>query len=118
MPAETVNVKAYLDQIRQQVDSLLDTYLPKEDAEPQLLHKAMRYSVMAGGKRLRPILAYSAYEYCGGERKGTDLAIHPAMAALGPRLAETGVPAVLAMQGKISLSTAEDFMPAKETPSK
>jgi hypothetical protein len=35
----------------------------------------------------------------------------PAMAALGPRLAEAGVPAVLAMQGKISLSTAEDFMP-------
>lgn len=82
MPAETVNVKAYLDQIRQQVDHLLDIYLPPEDAEPQLLHEAMRYSVMAGGKRLRPILAYTAYEYCDGDTEGADLAIHPAMAAL------------------------------------
>jgi geranylgeranyl diphosphate synthase type II len=82
MPAEAINVKSYLEKLREQVDRLLDRYLPPEDAEPQLLHKAMRYSVMAGGKRLRPVLAYTAYEYCGGSLAGDDLTIYPAMAAL------------------------------------
>ena len=37
------------------------------DLEPTDLHQAMRYSVMAGGKRIRPILAVSSYHACGGE---------------------------------------------------
>lgn len=82
MPAETVNTKAYLDKLRTETDRLLNRYLPAEDADPGQLHAAMRYSVMAGGKRLRPILAHSTYEYCGGATDGEDLAIHFAMAAL------------------------------------
>jgi geranylgeranyl diphosphate synthase type II len=42
----------------------------------------MRYSVMAGGKRLRPILALAAYDYCGGDRAGAHESVYPAMAAL------------------------------------
>jgi len=61
---------------------LLERYLPSAEVEPKILHEAMRYSTLAGGKRLRPILAYSAYEYCGGETEGSDLPIHYAMAAL------------------------------------
>ncbi len=82
MPAEATNVISYLDKVRKMTDRLLDGYMPSEEAEPQLLHRAMRYSVMAGGKRLRPILAYAAYEYCGGETGGDNLTIHRAMAAL------------------------------------
>ncbi len=38
------------------VDTALDRYLPSEDAPPADVHRAMRHSVFAGGKRLRPIL--------------------------------------------------------------
>jgi len=48
------------------VDKALDEMLPAEDNEPAILHKAMRYSVFAGGKRIRPILAMTAAEIVGG----------------------------------------------------
>ncbi len=48
------------------VDRALDGYLPKASVKPATLHKAMRYSLFAGGKRLRPILALAAAEACGG----------------------------------------------------
>ncbi len=82
MPAETTDVKVYLEKVRRLADELLGRYLPGEAVPPQSLHRAMRYSVMAGGKRLRPILAYATYEYCGGDVDGEDLGIHYAMAAL------------------------------------
>ncbi|MFQ5452808.1 MAG: polyprenyl synthetase family protein [Candidatus Zixiibacteriota bacterium] len=82
MRAETIDTKLYIDKVRKLVDDLLDRYLPAEDISPQSLHKAMRYSVMAGGKRFRPVLAYASYEYCGGGTTGENLSIHYAMAAL------------------------------------
>jgi geranylgeranyl diphosphate synthase type II len=82
MPAETVQVRSYLKKVRQQVDGFLDRHLPSQETDPEQLHQAMRYSVMAGGKRLRPVLAHAAYEYCGGRFDGDDLPIHRAMAAL------------------------------------
>ena len=63
-------------------DRLLNEFLPSEETEPTTLHKAMRYSVMAGGKRLRPILALAAYDYCGGDRSRARQTVYPAMAAL------------------------------------
>jgi geranylgeranyl diphosphate synthase type II len=50
-----------------EVDSALDRFLPKEKERPSTIHSAMRYSVFAGGKRLRPILCIAAAEACGGE---------------------------------------------------
>lgn len=82
MPAIVVNIQEYIRERSASVDSLLDRYLPSEEAEPRRLHEAMRYSVMAPGKRLRPILALLAYEHCGGDATGTDRPIHFAMAAL------------------------------------
>ena len=82
MPAEAVEAKTYLENGKALVDRLLDRYLPSGEVEPKSLHEAMRYSVMAGGKRLRPILALAAYEYCGGNLEGDDLPIHCAAAAL------------------------------------
>ncbi len=49
------------------VEAALQRYLPKPTAKPQTIHKAMRYSLFAGGKRLRPILCLAAAESCGGE---------------------------------------------------
>jgi geranylgeranyl diphosphate synthase type II len=48
------------------VDKALNRFLPKASAKPATIHKAMRYSLFAGGKRLRPILCLAAAEACGG----------------------------------------------------
>jgi geranylgeranyl diphosphate synthase type II len=62
-----MNLKAYLRSRQKEVDHALDRYLPKASTKPTTLHKAMRYSLFAGGKRLRPILCLAAAEACGGK---------------------------------------------------
>ena len=57
----------YLAGKKRQIDSFLDKYLPSEEDFPPRIHKAMRYTLFAGGKRLRPILAMAACEAVGGE---------------------------------------------------
>ena len=49
------------------IDEALDRYLPSEESFPPSIHRAMRYSLFAGGKRLRPILAIASCEAVGGE---------------------------------------------------
>ena len=61
-----MNLKAYLRSRRKEIDQALDHYLPKTNVKPATLHKAMRYSLFAGGKRLRPILCLAAAEACRG----------------------------------------------------
>lgn len=48
-----------------QVERLLDGHLPAANTEPVVLHEALRYAVMDGGKRIRPLLALAAGELCG-----------------------------------------------------
>ncbi|KJS17444.1 MAG: geranyl transferase [Peptococcaceae bacterium BRH_c4b] len=48
------------------VDRALEEYLPTDGTHPAVIHEAMRYSLFAGGKRLRPVLALSASEVAGG----------------------------------------------------
>jgi geranylgeranyl diphosphate synthase type II len=60
------DLAGYVSAKREKVDGALDRYLPPEDASPDTLHKAMRYSVFSGGKRIRPVLCMAAYEACGG----------------------------------------------------
>lgn len=60
-------MKDYLASRQKMVDDALQAYLPKQNVKPKTIHKAMRYSVFAGGKRLRPILCLAAGECCGGE---------------------------------------------------
>ncbi len=61
------DLKSYLEERRSRVDQALGEFLPLETAEPAGLHEAMRYSLFAGGKRIRPILAIGAFEALGGE---------------------------------------------------
>ena len=68
----------YLERKRQDVDRFLESVMPKEATAPETLHKAMRYSLFAAGKRVRPILAIAAYEAIGGSSP----AILPCAAAL------------------------------------
>ncbi|HVP35478.1 MAG TPA: farnesyl diphosphate synthase [Terriglobales bacterium] len=60
----------YIKKKREIVNQALDKYLPDGSREPKSLHKAMRYSVFAGGKRLRPILAIASFEAVGGKGGG------------------------------------------------
>ncbi len=61
-------------EVRTQVDTFLDEYLPPQDRHPALLNSAMRYAVFSGGKRVRPLLVYLGYglekgEYPHGNRE-------------------------------------------------
>ncbi len=68
-------LKNYLKDRRKEVDSALRSFLPANRTRPGTIHDAMRYSVFAGGKRLRPILCLAAAEACGGR---VELALPPA----------------------------------------
>jgi geranylgeranyl diphosphate synthase type II len=71
------DLKPWLRAKQKEVDAALGRFLPRESAKPQTIHKAMRYSVFAGGKRLRPILCLAAAEACGGDAQN---ALAPACA--------------------------------------
>jgi geranylgeranyl diphosphate synthase, type II len=59
------HLEVYLQERRRLVDAALDGFLPSEDTRPPSVHRAMRYSVLAGGKRLRPILVIAGAEVVG-----------------------------------------------------
>jgi len=57
-----MDIRPYLDRKREEVDRLLDSVVPDTKLAPTTLHEAIRYSLFAGGKRIRPILAIAAAE--------------------------------------------------------
>lgn len=66
----SVDVAAYLKERAAAVDEALERALPPETEPPATLHRAMRYSVFAGGKRLRPALVIAGAEAVGGPVDG------------------------------------------------
>jgi geranylgeranyl diphosphate synthase, type II len=70
-------LESYLRERSSEVDSALDRLLPKTSVKPATIHRAIRYSLFAGGKRMRPILCLAAAEACAGSY---DNAIFPACA--------------------------------------
>jgi len=85
----------YLAERRRLVDQALARFLPPEDAYPPTIHEAMRYSVFAGGKRLRPILVIAGAEAGGG-------------------LAQDVLPAACAMELIHTYSLIHDDLPAMD----
>jgi geranylgeranyl diphosphate synthase, type II len=73
-----LDLDAYLGARRRLVDAALERVLPGEDVPPATVHRAMRYSVLAGGKRLRPVLVIAGAEAVGGAAE----AVMPAACAL------------------------------------
>ena len=55
-----MSIPRFFESDRAGIEEALDRLLPKEEAQPASIHKAMRYSVFAGGKRIRPILCLEA----------------------------------------------------------
>lgn len=60
----------YLERLKKKVDDALESIMPPADSYPDRLVSAMRYSLFAGGKRIRPILVIAAAEAAGGTAEG------------------------------------------------
>jgi len=59
-------IKDYLEKVAKVTDETLERVLPSESIYPESIHKLMRYSTFAGGKRIRPSLVLATHEACGG----------------------------------------------------
>src|SRR5215211_7271629 len=90
-----MELKAYLAERQKRIDRALNDFLPKADVRPATIHKAMRYSVFAGGKRLRPILCLEAAEACAGN-------------------AESALPAACAIECIHTYSLIHDDLPSMD----
>ena len=62
-----MQLDALWKEVRTEVDSFLDGFLPPAECRPSILNRAMRYAVFPGGKRVRPLLVYLGYELERGE---------------------------------------------------
>src|SRR6266481_3098265 len=65
--AGTFDLQNFLAAKTAAVNAALDRLLPSEKSKPATIHRAMRYSLFAGGKRIRPALCLAAAEACGGK---------------------------------------------------
>src|ERR1041384_5206637 len=65
--ARPFDLQTYLESRSSAVNQALDRFLPKASTRPATIHRAMRYSLFAGGKRMRPALCLAAAEACGGD---------------------------------------------------
>ncbi len=72
-----MDIKTLIKESAAKVEARLNELLPGEDVAPVTLHKAMRYSIFAGGKRIRPLLCLEAAKACGGSE---DAALNAACA--------------------------------------
>src|SRR5712664_3678897 len=72
-----MKLSSFFEEDRKAVDSALDRLLPPESAPPSSIHRAVRYSVFAGGKRLRPVLCLESARIFDAD---VAPALHPACA--------------------------------------
>jgi geranylgeranyl diphosphate synthase type II len=72
-----MKLSSFFEEDRKAVDSALDRLLPPESAPPSSIHRAVRYSVFAGGKRLRPVLCLESARIFDAD---ITPALHPACA--------------------------------------
>ena len=61
-----MNLREEINQKAQEIDNILERYLPREEGYQTTVFEAMNYSVRAGGKRLRPMLMQETYRRFGG----------------------------------------------------
>lgn len=73
-----MSFKERLDKRTEEIEDIIEAYLPKEEGFQKTVIEAMNYSVLAGGKRLRPMLMQEVYRFFGG----TGQIVEPFMAAI------------------------------------
>ncbi|HWR50380.1 MAG TPA: farnesyl diphosphate synthase [Bryobacteraceae bacterium] len=66
--------RQYLQTQQRLIDAELDRVVPPETDAPEVIHRAMRYSLFAGGKRIRPVLCLESARAVGGEAPGLERA--------------------------------------------
>ena len=71
-----MNIKAYIKNNKRLIDKAIDKSLPSLRRKPTIIHKAMRYSVFSGGKRIRPILTLAGFQ---AEARETRSCLLPAL---------------------------------------
>jgi geranylgeranyl pyrophosphate synthase len=101
----------FLTTARQSVDRALDAYLPAAPACPALVSEAMRYSLFAGGKRLRPILTLAAADAVARRARPTSSSSDAGLDATVERLA---LPAACAIEFIHTYSLVHDDLPAMD----
>ncbi|WP_322045822.1 farnesyl diphosphate synthase [Paraburkholderia sp. J67] len=69
-----MNFDQWTRQVLDRVESALDHHLPAADVQPAPLHDAMRYAVLGGGKRVRPLLCHAAGELTNANPEALDAA--------------------------------------------
>ena len=67
-----MNLPDYLAHQQGRVDAALGRWVPAESQDPAIIHRAMRYSLFAGGKRIRPLLAMAAAEAVSDNSSGVE----------------------------------------------
>jgi len=72
---ESIPLQAFLAQEVKEIDQVLAEWVPSETTEPVSIHKAMRYSLFAGGKRIRPILGIAAARAVSDSPDGVENAV-------------------------------------------
>ena len=102
------SLAAFLEQTRIQIDQALDRHLPKPPACPAIVSEAMRYSVFAGGKRLRPTLTLAAAAAVEGDRTAQGAA-----QVFGPAI-DLAMPAACAIEMIHTYSLIHDDLPAMD----
>jgi geranylgeranyl diphosphate synthase type II len=100
----------YLRARRAAVDAALDRFLPGPPACPPVLSEAMRYSLFAGGKRLRPLLSIAAAEAVAGHPAVRDARSEQSL----QRLLELALPAGCAIEMIHTYSLIHDDLPAMD----
>jgi geranylgeranyl diphosphate synthase type II len=65
--SRAAELQNYLERTRRLIDQTLERHLPAPQTEPSRLHEAIRYAVLGGGKRIRPVLACAAAQACGAD---------------------------------------------------
>jgi geranylgeranyl diphosphate synthase type II len=115
------SLASFLERVRARVDEALEQYLPKPPACPPLLSEAMRYSLFAGGKRLRPVLALAAADAIARARSAVP---PPGLNGPAPAQAENdwaislaqvlALPAACALELLHTYSLIHDDLPAMD----
>jgi geranylgeranyl diphosphate synthase type II len=104
----------FLDDARMVIDDALERFLPKPPESPQIIAEAMRYSVFAGGKRLRPVLTLAAADAvarrAAGARAGPAASFHSG----GASPASQALPAACAIELIHTYSLIHDDLPAMD----
>jgi geranylgeranyl diphosphate synthase type II len=101
------SLSVFLERARARIDEALGRYLPAPPACPPLVNEAMRYSVFAGGKRLRPILALAAADAVG---RNAESRVAQAFRPAG----DAALPAACAVELIHTYSLIHDDLPAMD----